>query len=972
MLMKLSLSYRKLSFFHRGDPCIRTAVTLTGLFIAFLLLMVASLVTHGATPVRYYLCGDNPADPVGKIKDEMNNFDLTGSFTEVPGGAIGRGIEFTPGTNLVSASAATMITGTFAVEFLWKPGHKFRNNIFVQTANSIFQMSITGLPNQNLATPQILFTTNTGSPNQTRTLTVDLDGVGRKSLGWFFDGGYHHLVFKYNSATGLKQIFIDGECPAGFSETVPSGNLNTFGGGTDTWFNSTVNWVKYYGYYDNIAFYNTLVPDQQIYQHYLDFKAGNNYSFTSNASTAPVSVITGALNPLDFPAGTTLNAGAENTPCSTCPTPLQQLSSYPLPRYHIKNVQMMRNFPWINFEYVAGKGYDPIGTTPARVAEYVRLQTETYRNWNYYAMASENVQPGTDYSALGGTFLGAAVNLVKTNPTWQCASITFRAQINPDITRINLSDDHYMRNGAGQFIGLLCTVDGTKRYNPASSSRDYIADGIKMKAAMQGLTAAILPNKLRITNENAEYLPVLTVSTLNCDPRVAAAISQSGLPGYTWYGKRAYDVETSSYKSVFMNQPGLKGTAYTEYAVDGKVGPDGLPDFRIDYTAMAAMNDKINGHRYPTPDIYYRVAPNWSGWIAADHAWGWMAYSLHNQFGNKDSFYSPFITAGWDKVEENTMRPAQYLGNLKILAMSGAEFFYQAYFTLSEPFNDPKNWIWQVACASYAQAVTSRYWDCFRNGALMAGDWPQRYDALSSAPGYSFYNGDPRILTVVRKHQNKNKYAIATVLQQVTNDLGQAADEATATIIIGADTLKFKSRRQGSVYVYDKTVTPALFYQLDSWHENTHPSRWTRDFLFEAENWDTSDDSIRTRTTTGNVLRDYTASITTAGTISTAYPLRYDFQPRGVVNQTYYVWIKAATLAPGTVKLKITLDDAQPRYINITGTTQTWYHLDLSAGPVTYTGVTPTKHVLKIYQTTLGMAVDKVNLTANPATVFSN
>lgn len=971
--MKMSFFQIKSSVSH--DPCIRTAIQLTGLFIAFLLLMMASLCTHchGATPVRYYLCGDNPADPVGKIKDEQGNFDLSGTFTEVAGGAIGRGIEFTNGTNLVNASVTQFITGTFAVEFLWKPGFRFRSNIWVQTANSIFQIGINGLPLQNLATPYIYFITNTGAPNQTKELDVYLDGVGRKSLGWFYDGNYHHMVFKYNAATGVKQIFVDGECPAGFSETVPSGNLNTFGGSTDTWFNSTVNWVKYYGYYDNIAFYNTLVPDEQVYQHYLDFMGGNNYSFTSNASTAPVSVITGALNPLDYPIGTSLNAGQVNTPCATCLTPLQQLQSYALPRYHIKNVTMMRNFPWINFEYVAGKGYNPTGTTPARVAEYTRLQTETYTNWNYALIANENVQPGTDYGSLSGTFLGAAVTLAVLNPTWYAVCITFRAQISPEITRIDLSADHYMRNAGGQFIGLNCTVDGSKRYNPTSSSRDYIADGNKMKTAMAAFTTAILPNKIKIVNENAEYLPVLTVTTLDCDPKVAAAISSSGLPGYTWYGKRAYDVSSSSYKTVFMGIPALRGAAYTEYAVDGKVDASGIPDFRIDYTAMRAMNDPIAGRRYPTPDIYYRYPGNWSGWVAADHGWGWVAYCLDNQISKKDSFYSPFVTAGWDKVEENNMRPAQYLGNLKILAMSGAEFFYAAYFTLTEPFNDPKNWIWQAADASYAQATISRVWDCFRNGYLMPGDWPQRYDAVSSAPGYSFYNGDVRILTVVRKHKTKNKYAIATCLQQVTNDLGQAEDQATATIILGSDTLKFYARRQGSVYIYDKTTTPATFYQLDAWHENTHPSRWTRDFRFEGEDWDTSDDSIRVRTTSGNVLRDYRNAITTAGTISSVYPLRYDFQPRGLVNQTYYVWIKAATLAAGTVKIKVTLDDGTPKYFNITGTTQTWYHLDLAGGgPLIYTGVTPAKHSLKIYQTSMGMAVDKLALTTDGAKTFTD
>ena len=40
------------------------------------------------------------------------------------------------------------------------------------------------------------------------------------------------------------------------------------------------------------------------------------------------------------------------------------------------------------------------------------------------------------------------------------------------------------------------------------------------------------------------------------------------------------------------------------------------------------------------------------------------------------------------------------------------------------------------------------------------------------------------------------------------------------------------------MYVYDKTQNPPVFYQLDGWHEVTHPDWWSRNFSLEAELFD--------------------------------------------------------------------------------------------------------------------------------------
>ena len=926
--------------------------------------------SQAINPVRYYTC-DN-TNPVGKVLDEMGNFDLTpvGSFNIVAGGAIGKGVEYTSATDQVVLSGnPSPITASFTYECLIKPGHYYvAGNMAYDFASS---WSIIVATNSN---PSISFTTNTGAPNQTRSLIVDLNGVGRKSAGWLLDGNFHHLVFTYSSATGIKKIYIDGESPAGFTETVPSGNLNYFDPNPAIWMNSTVFYVKTYCIYDNLAIYTGAMTARQVYQHYLDFKAGNNYSFTENASAAPTSVITSALNPLDFPAGTVLNSVQPVTPCTTCPSALAQLKDYPLPRYKISSVGMLRNFPWFDYEYLAGKGQD--GQTVTTVANMVNLQKELYTNWNYYLMANGNVQQGVDYSAITTQFTPAMANLAKLNPTWQSAAITIRLQQtstqDSGIWDLDKSIGHYIHNAIDSPVNLNCTYTGEKYWSPVSSSLDWGQDGRAVKAGLQSLITAMSPNKLKIINENGEYIQMVPDATLNCDPSIVQDYTRQGLTPSDYYAKRALDVSTVGYRNTFMELPELKKTWFTEYAIDGHADPNRLVDYRVDYRRVRSINNPIKGRIYPTPDYYPRWPYNWRQWQSAWHGIGWIIGNKNLEHDKGDYFFSPFICAGFDKKEENNMRPAQFLGNLKCLSALGAEFFYSGYFTLSAPFDDPKNWNWQIAMAPYAQAITSRYMDCFTTGTLRTGDFPRNYTAGPADPGYSFYCGDQRKFIVCRKSNLYNKHLICGTLNPETNELGQVEDESPSTIYLSGDTLTFNVRRWGSVYIYDKRYNPPVFYQLDGWHEGTHPSRWSKDFNFEAENWDNTDDSVRFRLTSGNTGKNYTNFVTVAGTVATKWPLRYDFQPRGAVNQTYYVWIKAATAAPGTIRLKITLDDATPQFIDITGTTQTWYKLKTTGGALSYSNVTPTKHSLKIYQQTLGMRIDKIGLTTDSAKNYTN
>ena len=176
--------------------------------------------------------------------------------------------------------------------------------------------------------------------------------------------------------------------------------------------------------------------------------------------------------------------------------------------------------------------------------------------------------------------------------------------------------------------------------------------------------------------------------------------------------------------------------------------------------------------------------------------------------------------------------------------MLGAEFFTTGYFVTSTPYQNPKNYVWQMVIPPYAQAITSRYEDLFRNGYIMSGDVPNS----TSNPqwmAYNFYTGDPRKLVVIRKHNTLTKYAITGTIQPSSNMDGAAELEGTAKIRLDGNWMQFKVRRQGSTYIYDNSNTSApVFYQLDGWHETTHPYYWTKDFSIEAENFGNTNASL--------------------------------------------------------------------------------------------------------------------------------
>ncbi|MBL0339542.1 MAG: hypothetical protein IPP71_00650 [Bacteroidetes bacterium] len=393
----------------------------------------------------------------------------------------------------------------------------------------------------------------------------------------------------------------------------------------------------------------------------------------------------------------------------------------------------------------------------------------------------------------------------------------------------NKPNDHYLQNANGQFIDENGNITSYKKWRPTAPPSSYSGDGYNVKNRLNDMFTR-LNRGVDIINENGEVFPFISATAGAMDPVVNAAKNASGLDWITFLSKKFMENETQSYRDVLMSHPMLTNAKFTEFGIEGYP-----PIYGYKYSESRKINSLINNQYYSTASVYTRWPSNWRNWTSAWHGWQWVVESRVNELAVNDRLFSPFVAAGWDANEEVNVRPAQWLGLMKCLGMSGAEFYYASFFSLGAPWPDSKNWIWQASIPSYAQAITSRYEDFLRNGSLLDGDVANSY-INPTAPGYSFWAGDLRKLVIVRKHNTINKFAITGTLQPNTNIAGSTETESVAKIVLEGQNISFKVRRQGNTYIYDKSNPAApVFYQLDGWHENTHPSRWSKDFNLESE-----------------------------------------------------------------------------------------------------------------------------------------
>ncbi|MBK8846979.1 MAG: T9SS type A sorting domain-containing protein [Bacteroidetes bacterium] len=890
------------------------------------------------------------------------NLNLQAGQYSVALGKVGGAIELTTSSTLIQA-ANLVADSVIAIEFYFKPGSKFSDaQLFTRNDNAI---SI-GFSSQmiNFRTKHTKFGGGVVSDN----FDILLNGVSRKSFGYYADGNWHHLVFKFNAAAGTKELFVDGLLANGFSKTISGGTIaNTNAAMSLNLVPSGI--YRFYGFFDEIAFYNKNITPAFIYKHYLEGQQGLPYSFNNNYTqgipTAPA--VSAGIDVQEFaPGHPNVNVNF-----------IDQLKGFPTPRFK-RGHTMRENFQWMNPEFVSGRWQTNITYADA-VANSLVIQKELAEVFNYALIVSENTGYYGDYNNLN-SFPGAWVNLANQNPQLKAAAISFWPQLRPDLAGFtsggpygnsqNKPNTHYLRNSNGQYLNPNGGVGTFKYWSPASPLDSVAYDGLSQKFYIEQLLNK-LTRPLNYLNENGEILPYYTAGLMQQDPAVVADKNSSGIiDWFEYYGDRAYRI-TNIYKSQFNNLLTQNNIFFSHYAVDG------YNNYRAKYSEMRNIQSTRNGQKFPTPDFYPRFPSYYWDVPGAWHGLQWIFDCRINELAEGDNLYSPFVAAGWEEDETQNIRPGQWLGLMKILSVTGAEYFYTAFFNLQTSYNPPSvvpahpnNYIWQEVIPPYAQAVTSRFESLFKNSYLMPGDETNKI--TNTLPGYRFKTGDARKVIVARKHNSQNQYLISGAIENNSNMMGSVEPEGPVTINLDGQQITLTIRRQGSTYFYDNTNTSApIFYQIDGWHEYKHPSRWTTDFNIEAELFDNAPANANLKTTfvsnmqAGDFRNTYT-TITYSNSVTVPSALEYDFAVRSTA-KTYYLWVRARSKNGLPAGASFKIDNGQSRNIAcITSTDFRWYRIDsASLAAIQYSNLAVGSHTFKISPYSNAFEIDKFVLTTN-------
>jgi hypothetical protein len=664
------------------------------------------------------------------------------------------------------------------------------------------------------------------------------------------------------------------------------------------------------------------------------------------------------VDPLEYPPG------HPNVTVSA----IDQLQEFPTPRYRPGHT-LLPNYNVIDPIYFGSRFQSGVSDAQA-VTNSVTIQTELARNFNYMVNVTWSGDPWNT----------AWINLANANPQWKVAMMTLRAQVGgSQMWNQNFASDHYLQNSSGQFLGWSGNIiTSNKTWRPTAPVADYAQDGNTVKNWVNGVLGG-LTRPVDLVNEDGEVYPIIETQALQMDPAVTSAKNASGLDWQPYLAKQIR-INDNAYSTQFMTTSHLSSAKYTEYRLDGH------RNYQLNWDEARFINSPINGQYYATSDLYVRWPYNWQNWVSAWHGLKWVTESRYYELAQGDKLFSPFVAAGWDANPETDVRPAQWLGLMKIMGMYGAEFYYAGYFNEASsynppnpPPNDPKGYAWQAVVPSYAQAVTSRFEaDMFRNGSLMAGDMTDNsnYNGTQNepVPFYQFNTGASNKVVVIRKSNSGKKYAITGAIENTSNVIGSTPLIDDAAITLDGGSLKFKVRRQGSTYIYDNTNSAApVFYQLDGWHESSHPWYWSKDFTFEAEVYDNTNVTYNIKTTVpaGTQAGDYrafTSFITFPDAQTSFTPIEYTFTPRDAANTKYYLWIKMRSRVDGaTTGLTVSMDNANAKTIGCASdTTWKWYSIDAtSQQAVSFNNLSLSNHTLRLTPDNSKLEIDQIILTNN-------
>ncbi len=546
-------------------------------------------------------------------------------------------------------------------------------------------------------------------------------------------------------------------------------------------------------------------------------------------------------------------------------SPLEQIERFPKPRY-AKHHSMERNYNWVSSIYrLGGIDHDSILSGEQKVKRAVAVQKELMEHWNYYFHLGNSKKVANVKLKNKKTDAYAAfVDFANQHPEIPVSITTFWSQLNlktigdahkaPYIKRQNLDDSFYLK-GVKSRSGFKIL-----RYDVPDSLLSF--DGLAQKYLFDKI-GQTLTRPINIINENGETRPNKPIKGqhLKLDELLNSNFKNSGDANWQVFQAKKKFHFRKTYRDQFMVDSSLlKNTKFTWYAVDGN------ERYHFKWEESKRISTPFGSNYYATPDLYPRWPTNWYKGKGAWHGWRWLETTRKTEIKAGDLFFSPYVAAGWDADPSRNIRPSQWLGLLKCMGPIGAEFYYAAFFNINKnKIADPRNYLWQLAMPSYAQAVTSRYEKLFRAGNLLQDETGEY---IVSYPNESV----DKVLVTVRKQENKKVYIIAAAIQPSKKKPKVTTPETQVSILIDGDSISFNARKQGSVYLYNKEDgNNPYFYQFDGWHEIGHPLRWSSEIEIEAELFEKSENILFNTTTSNGTFEDFTTSVSAQSELGSLY-----------------------------------------------------------------------------------------------------
>jgi len=780
--------------------------------------------------------GDNPLiSDYFKKETKHSALDI---HPQIINGIKGKAIKSGSETNIIVFNLLSSLNqvNDFTISFYFK-GESF---IFTSYPPTRYRIQ--------LAYSQISILYPLKTANKTSTINIPLHGPGIASYDYLADGNWHHYTFSFKR-NGEFEMWIDGNSDPVFKTILkdyqpPENNIS--------------DGFRTSGQLDEVEIFDVALGENYIKKHYTNTQKSNSKISLNN--TLNLIKIQDDLehryyDKKDFAPGYP-DYDIQAT---------KQLKSFPSPRYSNKS-PMLRNFPWFDITYLHREmtsADQKFGNVNPEVA--VELTKELVTRWNYYIelpiLRTDSLTALKRYTDSKEIY-SALIKYANENPEIPVASVLIEAQGNarhlgmdhngPYVTSQNLPDKYYLTDKNNKPI-----IYGNKKWlNPFTADEILEKDGL-ITAFYINQLGRHLKRKIEFFNENGEWFGHKWKDELLLQsPAVKAFREKYNMDNHAFNGWMSHRFD-SVYKETILKHIPWKDAKFTFYNVSA-YNKSYWPSFKERITT----NSYFNNLPRSTPSFYPARPDNWRLAAGALNGYGTIAEGRLEEIELGVKYFAPFVNAGWN-VEEKNIRPAQWLALLKAMVMLGADFFHVGYFNVTagggwpngKGPNDPRGYIYQIAMASYAQAMGSYFMDFLDKGELLN---PQK-NAQTNIYSFRFKASQENHLVMVRKLGEK--YLIYGSIQPYSNYYGNVSDERTTEIELDGKKIKFNIRRQGSIYVYIPGNSPK-FIQIDGWHQKEHPFYWSKDYLVEAEmaeNLNYSSSQIFTENINDN---DFSAAIT--------------------------------------------------------------------------------------------------------------